>query len=57
MADALRAEIVSFTDLPATAREVLGGASREWIDTMITGVIEESLVRVAAEPPPRDCGL
>ncbi|HEY7705304.1 MAG TPA: HD domain-containing protein [Acidimicrobiia bacterium] len=43
VADALRAGIIGFGDLPEMAREVLGAASREWIDTMITGVIEASL--------------
>jgi dGTPase len=43
VADAIRAGVIGFADLPAAAARRFGGSSREWIDTMISAVVETSL--------------
>ncbi|MGH8946365.1 MAG: HD domain-containing protein [Acidimicrobiia bacterium] len=42
VADALRADVISYHDLPTGALVAFGATSREWIDTMVTSVIETS---------------
>ncbi len=42
VADALRAGILEYHEIPTPALARLGATSREWIDTMVTGVIEAS---------------
>lgn len=49
VADALRAGVLSFAELPIEAVRVLGESSRAWIDTMITSVIETSAARGRVE--------
>jgi dGTPase len=41
--DAIRAGVLAPTDIPARARERFGPPGREWIDEMISAVIDESL--------------
>ncbi|MDH4117769.1 MAG: HD domain-containing protein [Acidimicrobiia bacterium] len=41
VADAIRAQVISFSDLPPAA-SALGQSAREWIGTMVTSVIEAS---------------
>ncbi|MEX2624117.1 MAG: deoxyguanosinetriphosphate triphosphohydrolase [Acidimicrobiia bacterium] len=41
-ADAIRAGILTFSDLPEPARHRFGGSSREWINQMIRAVIDNS---------------
>ena len=43
--DAIRAGVLRPSDFPQTVLETLGEPGREWIDTMITSVIETSMVR------------
>jgi dGTPase len=43
VADAIRAGVIGFADLPSAAARRFGGSSREWIDTMISAVVETSL--------------
>jgi dGTPase len=52
VADALRAGILEYHDLPTMALVHLGATSREWIDTMVTSVIESSYAsgEVAMDP-------
>ncbi|HEY6628446.1 MAG TPA: HD domain-containing protein [Acidimicrobiia bacterium] len=42
VADALRAGILEYHEIPTQALARLGATSREWIDTMVTAVIEAS---------------
>lgn len=42
VADALRAGILEYHEIPTTALVSLGATSREWIDSMVTAVIEAS---------------
>jgi dGTPase len=51
-ADALRADVISYHDLPTEALVTFGATSREWINTMVTSVIETSHERgeVAIDP-------
>jgi dGTPase len=42
VADALRADVLAYQDLPTEALVSFGATSREWIDTMVTSVIETS---------------
>ncbi len=42
VADALRAGIISFSDLPRASRDLFGESSREWIASMIRAVVEAS---------------
>ncbi len=42
VADALRAGVIEFRELPTRAIVRFGGSSREWIDRMVTAVVEES---------------
>ena len=51
--DALRAGVLSPDDFPARALERFGPPGREWIDEMITAVIDESLRtgEVRMDPP------
>ena len=42
VADALRADVISYHDLPTGSLVAFGATSREWIDTMVTSVIETS---------------
>lgn len=42
VADAIRAGVLTFAEVPREAVRVLGDSSRAWIDTMITSVIEHS---------------
>ncbi|MDH3308934.1 MAG: HD domain-containing protein [Acidimicrobiia bacterium] len=42
VADALRAGIIQFSDLPEASRTLFGGSSREWIASMIRSVVEAS---------------
>jgi dGTPase len=44
VSDAIRAGVIAFADLPASAVG-LGHSAREWIDTMVTAVIETSAER------------
>jgi dGTPase len=41
--DALRAHVMRRSDIPEQALQVFGEPGAEWIDTMVNGVIEESL--------------
>jgi len=41
--DALRAHAIGRSDIPEQALQVFGEPGAEWIDTMVNGVIEESL--------------
>jgi dGTPase len=52
VADALRAGILEYHDLPTMALVHLGATSREWIDTMVTSMIESSYAsgEVAMDP-------
>jgi dGTPase len=43
--DAIRAEVLRPTDFPGTVLHTLGDPGREWIDAMITSVIETSMER------------
>ncbi|MPZ53137.1 MAG: HD domain-containing protein [Acidimicrobiia bacterium] len=45
VADALRADAISFSDLPTSTITTFGPSARYWIDTMITNVIETSAER------------
>jgi dGTPase len=42
VADALRADVIQYHDIPTAALVALGATSREWIDSMATSVIETS---------------
>lgn len=42
VADALRAGVLAFSDLPLAAVRRFGSSSREWIDSMIRAVVETS---------------
>jgi len=42
VADALRADVLSYHDLPTETLVTFGATSREWINTMVTSVIETS---------------
>lgn len=42
VSDALRAGVLEYHDLPVRALTTFGATSREWIDSMITAVIESS---------------
>ncbi len=42
VADALRAEVLEYHDIPVRALTTFGATSREWIGTMVTSVIETS---------------
>ncbi len=42
VADAIRAGVIRFTDLPRRAVTAFGDSSREWINRMVTAVVEES---------------
>jgi len=52
VADALRAGILEYHEIPTTALVRLGATSREWIDTMVTSIIESSYAggEVAIDP-------
>jgi dGTPase len=52
VADALRAGILEYHEIPTAALVHLGATSREWIDSMITSIIESSYAagEVAIEP-------
>lgn len=51
--DALRAGLLSGTSIPTSARAIFGEPGSRWVDTMIRGVIDESVVqgRVAMAAP------
>lgn len=51
VADAIRAGVIRYSDLPSAAAK-LGPNARHWIDTMVTSVIETSVVadRVTIDP-------
>src|SRR5690606_28212293 len=53
VADALRAGVISFVELPERAVRRFGDSSRQWIDSMITAVIEASVAecRVLMDEP------
>jgi dGTPase len=42
VADALRAGVIEYHDLPLTALTTFGATAREWIGSMVTAVIENS---------------
>lgn len=42
VSDAIRAGVLSFSDLPTLAVRRFGDSSRQWIDSMITAVVEAS---------------
>jgi dGTPase len=42
VADALRAGVLEYHDLPVRALTTFGATSRDWINTMVTSVIEAS---------------
>lgn len=42
VADAIRAGVISFADLPASAHRRFGDSSRAWIGSMITAVVQNS---------------
>ncbi|MDQ3782935.1 MAG: HD domain-containing protein [Actinomycetota bacterium] len=42
VADAIRAGVLRYDDIPHSARNRFGATSREWIDAMITSVVETS---------------
>lgn len=42
VADALRADVLDYHDLPVRALTAFGATSREWIGTLVTSVIEAS---------------
>ena len=50
--DAVRAGVISVSDLPEAATSTFGIPGRDWIDSMITAVIDESLRcgRIAMDP-------
>lgn len=48
VADAIRAGVIVYADLPGSAVH-LGHTAREWIDTMVTAVIETSAARGSVE--------
>jgi dGTPase len=52
VADALRADVLAYHDLPTEALITFGATSREWINTLVTSVIETSHERgeVAIDP-------
>jgi len=52
VADALRAGILEYHEIPTTALVHLGATSREWIDAMVTSIIESSFAagEVAMDP-------
>jgi dGTPase len=52
VADALRAGVLAYRDLPTDAIVSFGATSREWIDTLVTSVIETSHAKglVAMDP-------
>lgn len=52
VADAIRAGVIRFDDLPARAVAAFGDSSRRWIGSMISGVVEYSYRRgeVAMDP-------
>jgi dGTPase len=56
VADAIRAGILTFSDLPMPARRRFGGSSREWINQMIRAVIDNSFVEgfVSMDPATLD---
>ncbi len=51
--DALRAEVIRLDELPGSAVAAFGEPGRQWIDTLIRAVVEESLRtgEIAMEPP------
>jgi dGTPase len=53
VADAIRAGVIGFADLPPAAVERFGSTSREWIDAMIRAVVAESVAagRVSMDQP------
>ncbi|REK11025.1 MAG: HD domain-containing protein [Actinobacteria bacterium] len=52
VSDALRAGVLTYHDIPQQALTTFGSTSREWIDSLVTAVIEEShrTGRVEMEP-------
>ncbi len=50
--DAVRAGVITVADLPEAATSTFGAPGRDWIDSMITAVIDESLRcgRIAMDP-------
>lgn len=55
VADALRAGVLEYHDIPTRVLTRFGATSREWIDTMITAVVKAS--HVAGEVTMDDAGL
>jgi dGTPase len=53
VSDAIRAGVLTFSDLPMPARRRFGDSSRAWIGSMITAVVENSAKegRVSMDPP------
>lgn len=56
VADALRADVLDYAEIPTRALTRFGATSRDWIDTMITSVIEASAAagEVAMDPADLD---
>ena len=52
VADALRAGVLEYHDLPTSALATFGATSREWIDAMVTSVIETSFRSGTVEMDP-----
>ena len=50
--DAVRAGVIAVSDLPEAATSIFGAPGRDWIDSMITAVLDESLRcgRIAMDP-------
>ncbi|MBA2337388.1 MAG: HD domain-containing protein [Acidimicrobiia bacterium] len=54
VADAIRAGVLRYDDIPLSARNRFGATSREWIDAMITSVVETSARQGSVEMDPVD---
>lgn len=54
VADAIRAGVLRYDDIPVSARNRFGATSREWIDAMITSVVETSARQGSVVMDPAD---
>lgn len=54
VADALRADVIQYHDIPTSALLRFGATSREWIGTMVTSVVETSHVSGVVQMDPED---